>query len=63
MYIYIWIDSYIHVWLYIYIYSCMYIYIYYIHTWNLREREALDRAGDFVLADEESEEAEASKAV
>ena len=51
--------------IYIYIYSCMYIYIYiyYIHTWNLREREALDRAGDFVLADEESEEAEASKAV
>ena len=41
----------------------IYIYIYYIHTWNLREREALDRAGDFVLADEESEEAEASKAV
>ena len=48
---------------YIYIFTAVCTYIYYIHTWNLREREALDRAGDFVLADEESEEAEASKAV
>ena len=51
--------------MYIYLFIYLYIYIYIcIHTctWTLGGREALDRAGDVVLADEESEEAEASKA-